>query len=553
VNPENLSIGLAFIAGLISFISPCVLPLVPAYIGYMGGRVTNTVAAQVAAGGGGGVALRPSAATRFNTVIHGLFFVLGFTFIFVALGIVTTVLVQQIGGQNISLITDTIGRVGGLVIIFFGLHFMGVMPKIFTGLLQRRHTLLTTIIVLIVGALLILWGFVTTLETGTEAQFALSLHNTNLIIAGSTTLGGTLVAWFIPVPALVALVAFGMWLALGGAFGNPAGFWRATISGIQGLLYADTRHQMTASGQQGYLGSAVMGVVFSAGWTPCIGPVYGAVLTLAANTGNAGQAVPLLAAYSLGLGVPFLLTALLMDSAQGILRRLQRHMGKIELASGAFLVLIGVLVATGTLAELTQQFTTGDAANFSVELEENILNALTGETEDATPTPAADEGSALPALGSIEGAAAAIDAEIGLEVGNRAPNFRTTTDDGETVALADLRGQAVLLNFWATWCGPCRIEMPEFEAAYTTHAGEGFTILAVNNMETPEQVRGFRDELALSFPLLLDESGAITSEYAVVSLPSTYVLNREGIIVARHFGALTAAQMTELVSAALGG
>lgn len=556
MNPENLTIGLAFVAGLISFISPCVLPLVPAYIGYMSGRVTNTVAAQVAAGGAGGqVALRSNAGARFNTVIHGLFFVGGFTFIFVTLGIVTTVLVQQVGGQNISLITDIIGRVGGLVIIFFGLHFMGVMPRVFNALLQRKHTLLTTIIVLLVGSLLILWGFVTEIVTGAEAQFALSLHNSSLIIAGSTTLGETLVAWFVPIPALVALVAFVMWLVLGGAFSNPGGFWRSTVSAIQRALYADTRRQMTATGQQGYFGSAVMGIVFSAGWTPCIGPVYGAVLTLAANTGNAGQAAPLLAAYSLGLGVPFLLTALLLDSAQGVLRKLQRHMRKVELVSGAFLVLIGVLVATGSLAELTQRFTQGDAADFSVELEENILNALTGGALEAesTPVPEASEGSALPALGSIESAAAAADGAIGLDVGDRAPNFRAVTDDGQTIVLDDLRGQAVLLNFWATWCGPCRVEMPEFQSAYTAHGDEGFTILAVNNMETLEDVQGFRDEYALTFPLLLDESGVIQSQYAVVSYPSTYVLNRDGVIIARHFGALTAEQVDELVTMALAG
>lgn len=556
MNAENLTVGLAFIAGLISFVSPCVLPLVPAYIGYMGGRVTNTVAAQVAAGGGQ-VALRQTASTRFNTVIHGLFFIGGFTFVFVTLGIVTTVLVQQVGGQNISLITDIIGRLGGLVIIFFGLHFMGVMPKIFARLLKspRLNSLMTTILVAIIGTLILLWGFVTAIETGPDAQFSLNVRASSLTIAGGSTIGGTFVAWFIPIPALVAVVAFLLWLVLGGAFATPGPFWRGVLGTLQGALYADTRRQMTASKQQGYLGSSVMGIVFSAGWTPCIGPVYGAVLTLAANTGDAGRAIPLLAAYSLGLGVPFLATAFLLDGAQGILRKLQRHMHKVELVSGAFLVFIGVLVATGSLAELTQRFATGAAADFSVQLEENVLNSLTGGSLNAEATPEAtsesSDSSALPSLGSIEGAAAAAADRVGVEVGNLAPNFQTVTDDGQTISLEDLRGQAVLLNFWATWCGPCRVEMPEFEAAYTAHSGEGFTILAINNSETLEDVQGFREELSLTFPLLMDEDGTIQEQYGIVGYPSTFLVGRDGKIISRYFGALTSDQITDLVTAAL--
>jgi thiol-disulfide isomerase/thioredoxin len=119
------------------------------------------------------------------------------------------------------------------------------------------------------------------------------------------------------------------------------------------------------------------------------------------------------------------------------------------------------------------------------------------------------------------------------------------------VRLADLRGQVVLLNFWATWCGPCRIEMPEFEKVYNAHKDDGLTILAVNNAETPAQVQEFRNQLSLTFPLLMDENGSIQNIYGIVSYPSTYVLDGEGAIIARHFGPLTANQIQQLVSDAL--
>jgi thiol-disulfide isomerase/thioredoxin len=217
------------------------------------------------------------------------------------------------------------------------------------------------------------------------------------------------------------------------------------------------------------------------------------VLTLAANGGDVGQAGVLLAMYSLGLGVPFLLTALLLDSAQTVLRRLQRHMRAIELTSGAFLVVIGVLVASSQLQNLSQQFA-GQFAEFSIEVEEQAIQLFTSGSADPSAAAQADN-TIQPTLES---------AEVGLDIGSIAPDFVTVTDTGESVTLSHLRGSIVLLNFWATWCGPCRIEMPEFQSAYEQNADQGFVVLAINNGETLEGVAGFRDELALTFPLALD-------------------------------------------------
>ncbi len=544
LSAENVTLGLAFIAGFISFISPCVLPLVPAYIGYMGGRVTNTVAAQVAVSKGGQGSLQKPVSARFTTILHSLFFVAGFTFIFVTIGLLSTAFVQQIGGQNINMVTYIIGRIGGIVIILFGLHFMGVLPNLFNRL-QTNTDLLDhawiTFSLAVVGVGLILWGFTGTL---------LPPLTTTL----TTTAGEETITQWPTMVALVASASYLLWLTLSGAFAHPQPFWSAIIRTIQSALYTDTRKQMTANGKQGFGGSALMGVVFAAGWTPCIGPVYGAVLTLAANTGDIGRAAPLLAIYSIGLGVPFILTALLLDSAQGILRRLQRRMHTIELASGAFLVLIGFLVASGSLQFLSQSFSVGQFADVAVNMEESVVNALTGQ--DAEPTiqptaiPATPETSV--GLGSISDAAAAITGPLsGTDVNNLAPDFQTVTDTGESIHLSDLRGKVVILNFWATWCGPCRVEMPEFEKAYQNNQDRGFTILAVNNKESLEQVTGFRNELGLNFPMVMDFAGSIQDMYGVFSYPSTFVLNRDGVIVSRHFGPLTAEDIQNLVKQAL--
>lgn len=518
----DLTLGLAFLAGLVSFVSPCVLPLVPAYVGYMGGRVVNTVAASTDA------AQSPSRGARFSMALHGLFFVAGFTFVFVAIGLLSTAFIQQVGGANINLVTDVIARLGGILIVFFGLHFMGAVPRFFTWV-RAQDGLLDNVLVsglaALLGYVLIAWGF-----TGEPALWASDLWTSAPLAPGLAL-------------AVIALLAG--WLVTGGAFTRPGAFWERTITRLETALYSDTRRQMAATGQQGFGGSTVMGVVFAAGWTPCIGPVYGAVLTLAASGGDVGEAGVLLAAYSLGLGLPFLLTTLLLDRAQGVLRGLQRQMRRIELASGTFLIAIGLAVGSGQLQALSTRFA-GDFAEFSVGLEEQVVELATGREEIAI-TANADQATATVAGDS--GAPRDLSAlEIGLDVGDLAPAFQTVTERGTPVVLTDLRGQVVVLNFWATWCGPCRIEMPAFQQQFEQRAADGFTILAVNNGESAAQVAAFRDELGLTFPLLLDERGAIQAQYGIFSYPSTLVLDRDGVIVARHFGLLTADQLDTLIA-----
>ncbi len=525
----EITIGLAFIAGLVSFISPCVLPLVPAYIGYMGGRLTNTISStahvEVSTGS---VSSSIPLSLRFNTALHGLFFVAGFSVVFVSIGLLSTAFIRQIGDQNINVLTSMIGRVGGIIIIVFGLHFMGTLPRLFANLRKQDALLnnpLFSLATAFVTGFIIIWGFTGSL-TPWVSERIMSLH------------------WVLAL-TLVILSAYVLWLVVRGAFTKPGQFWNNLLNRIELFLYSDTRMEMQASNTNGYAGSALMGVIFSAGWTPCIGPVYGAVLTMAANGGSVSQAGLLLTAYSLGLGIPFMLTAVTLDGAQGILRNLQGHMRQIKMASGIFLIVIGIAVASGQLQSLSERFA-GEFADFSVGIEESVLELVTGEeTENLfIETPAENETVSNPTINLDN-------VPVGLEIGNRAPDFATIRDTGESITLSDYHGQVVLLNFWATWCGPCRIEMPEFQAHYEQRADDGFVILAVNNGELMEDVQGFREEFGLTFPLLMDEEAEINDEYAVFSYPSTFLLDENGIIVSRNFGALTTSQIDELVAEAL--
>jgi thiol-disulfide isomerase/thioredoxin len=118
-----------------------------------------------------------------------------------------------------------------------------------------------------------------------------------------------------------------------------------------------------------------------------------------------------------------------------------------------------------------------------------------------------------------------------------APDFSLPLLDGKTINLADLRGKAVFLNFWATWCGPCRAEMPSMEALFRRYRNRGLVILAVNVREDRGNAAAFMDQLGLHFPAALD-SGGVSRRYGITAFPTTYIIDREGFIVSRIVGSI---------------
>lgn len=123
-----------------------------------------------------------------------------------------------------------------------------------------------------------------------------------------------------------------------------------------------------------------------------------------------------------------------------------------------------------------------------------------------------------------------------------APDFELINLEGENVKLSDFRGQAVLINFWATWCGPCRIEMPAIQARYAQYYPE-FVVLAVDNDESLEIVFVFVGELGLTFPVLLDPGALIQNLYLIPGYPSSFFVDADGIIRVVHIGIMTEGQL----------
>jgi len=228
VHISQVSTGLAFLAGLASFLSPCVFSLVPAYIGYLGGRT-----------------LSAHSSSRWLTFSHGLAFVVGFSAVFISLGVAASA-----AGRLLFDLRFWLSKVGGIVVIIFGLQMIGLIRLPF--------------------------------------------------------------------------------------------------------LAMDTRVNQAPDRRSGYLASTLMGVFFSAGWSPCVGPVLGTILTFAVNGGSVSQGARLLATYSAGLAIPFLLAALSIDWVTTVVRRYGRVMHYVEIAMGLILVAVGIMLFAGTFELLAR-------------------------------------------------------------------------------------------------------------------------------------------------------------------------------------------------------
>ncbi len=123
------------------------------------------------------------------------------------------------------------------------------------------------------------------------------------------------------------------------------------------------------------------------------------------------------------------------------------------------------------------------------------------------------------------------------QVGIPAPDFQYQDADGQSFSLSDLRGNPVLINFWATWCSPCRIEMPYLQQIYDRFSGKGLVLLAINNGESSSRVGEFMQSQGFSFPVLLDIRGSIAQSYNIVGLPTTFYIDKDGIIQDMKVGA----------------
>jgi cytochrome c-type biogenesis protein len=377
-----LDLALAFGAGLLSFVSTCVLPLVPAYIAYMGNRAATGFD-------------EPQQGQQLRVLVNALLFVAGFTTAFVALG-----------------------ASAGLI----GADLRAVRP------------------------------------------FLLRLAGVALVLIG------------------LALLIFGR------------------IPGLMRERRIDIAHRLPRVPWASY----VVGLAFAIGWTPCVGPILAAILIRAGDRGTAIDGAILLAAYSAGLGLPFLAAAAFSGVLTRALARVRGAFAAINAVAAIFLIAMGILIFSNRLTDLNSYFP------FI-----GLTTPFDSLVKSSNPSPSPGTGF--------------------LKPGSRAPDFSLTDTEGRTVSLSTLKGKPVLVNFWATWCAPCREELPLITSAYRGHRDQGFVVVAINfGNESAETVQKYWRDNSLEPPSALDPKGTASAAYGVTlkssGLPVSVFIARDGTV-----------------------
>ncbi len=380
---------LCFTEGLLSFFTPCVLPLIPVYLSFLSGLSFDQLQQTT------------SARERLKKVFgNTLLFVLGFSVVFVALGLVATGL-----GAFFNKYRQPIGFGAALVILVLALHFMGA--------------------------------------------FQISFLN------------------------------------------------------------YEKRFEVGRKGKMGPLSSFLFGLAFAFGWTPCIGPILASVLLIAAN--QPGYGVFLLATYAAGLAIPFLLTALFFNTFMGIFNRMKRHMETVELVIGALLVVAASYLLFNPLGVPLWIPLLGTTGAMALVITLKLLVKV------PVRWPAILAAIALLGSGAFvlveEGGASDI------------TQFGWTDDAGQPADLSAYEGKVLVLQFFASWCDPCKEEIPKLTKIWQEHPNEGFAIIGVNvDSELADGVKFVRN-MKIPYPVVYGKSSNLAALGLREAFPNNVIID----------------------------
>ena len=429
----GVSAAAVFIQGLLSFFSPCVLPLVPLYFGYLAGGVGMD--------GEGG---------RLKLFFRGLCFTLGISGAFFVLGLGASALGEFFSEQRMLF-----ARIGGILIILFGLYQLGV---------------------------------------------------------------------------------FGSSRILGGEHRLPLRLEKMTMSPVTALI---------------------MGFTFSFAWTPCVGPALTSVLLMAGSAQTSAAGFLLIGVYTLGFIMPFLAAGIFTAQLLGFFRRHMKAVRYTVKVGGVLMILMGVLMFTGKMNDIT-----GYLSTVQSEQEVNGQNE-TGQNESEQSKNGTDEESdTVPEESSTEEDQDSADNTESTLTPAPLSDLELTDQFGNIHTLADYKGKVIFLNFWATWCGPCRNEMPDIQKLYEEYSaqGEGAEVVilgvagpGIGQEGSADEIASFMEENGYTYPVLMDESGEMFSQYGISAFPTTFMIDKDGNVYGYVPGQMTEDIMRSIIDQTLEG
>lgn len=338
------------------------------------------------------------------------------------------------------------------------------------------------------------------------------------------------------------LLGFGA-TAMGEFLGNNRSLF-ARISGF--IMIALGLYQLGVFGQSKVLGqerrlpfllekhamgpipALVLGFTFSFAWTPCVGPILSSVLLMAGSTGSAGKGFLLIGVYTLGFVLPFLAVGLFTGKVLEAFRKHRNIVAYTVKAGAVLLIIMGVMTLTGLMNGMT---------NYLSGVQNGEQAEAENQTEEQTTEESEEERKTVPA-----------------------PDFTLLDQFGNEHTLSDYKGKTVFLNFWGTWCPPCRSEMPEIQSLYEAY-GENQEDLVVLGIAAPGSgqegdaayITQFLEENGYTFPVVMDETAESFGRYGVRAFPTTFMIDKDGNVYGYVEGAMIGEIMESIVKQTMEG
>ncbi|WP_236877020.1 cytochrome c biogenesis protein/redoxin [Clostridioides difficile] len=287
----------------------------------------------------------------------------------------------------------------------------------------------------------------------------------------------------------------------------------------------------------------ILGFTFSFGWTPCIGPILASVLVMVSSSSNHLSANLLIAVYTIGFILPFIITAMFYSKLFKTIDKIRSNMEIIKKIGGIILIVSGILMMVNGFGSISKHFNTSQNSKIESKQEENKRENSTDKEENSDGNDSQkDSNNDNNDKGSND------------EDRIKSIDFTLTDQYGKTHKLSDYEGKVVFLNFWATWCPPCKEEMPYIEQLYKDYNknNDDVVILGVASPNlgregSREHVVNFLKDQGYTFPVVLDEDGALAYQYGINAFPTTFIIDKEGYVTQYIPGAMDKATMASFI------